>query len=59
MRTQKDQDEIDLNITTVIQNGNYYYEVDGRQFISKKDAEHHVFKQIALKYRDKRREDNK
>jgi hypothetical protein len=51
MRTKQDQDEIDLNIHTVIQNGNYYYEVGDKQFISKRDAEGYVYKQIAAKYR--------
>lgn len=59
MRTPDDQQEIDTEISTVIQNGYYYYEVDGHTFVSRKDAEHHVVKQIALKYREQRREDNK
>lgn len=57
MRTKQDQEEIDLNITTVIQNGNYYYEVGNKQFISKKDAESHVYKQIAAKYRKQNKEE--
>lgn len=59
MRTKQEQDEIDTEISTVIQGGYYYYEVSGKTFVSRKEAEHYVYQQIAKRYRDKRREDNK
>jgi hypothetical protein len=58
MRTPDDQQEIDTEISTVIQNGYYYYEVDGHTFVSRKDAEHHVVKKIAERYRQQRRAEN-